>query len=418
MIDRSSVAARQAAIYSLFGYFLSTTFSHALAQIFFACALFFVIVLFFYRDGKLSALKPDLFWWFIILYVVWSAVSSLVGPTPIRSLSGLKEEWLFLMIPTVAYLARDERFIRQILKIFAISVIIISAYAIFQHFTGMDIYRGTHLAYSEEFGYRVQGTFSHRLTYGNYFAVAAIICLAVAPKGRKNWHKLLFYIAFSLATMSVAFTFNRSSILALVIGILLFVLFAGRKLIKPALLMIALVIIAVIIISPDIYHRYTDTLAMEIKGTHQRSRMSTWRTGLRMFADNPVFGVGPGNFHDNSEKYRDKTSIRVISHAHNDVLNVAAYAGFPAAVFYLGFWVVIFVRMVRHLRRLKEKTFIRAVIFATFLGSAVFFITSLSESTFADEEVRLLLMAVWGLYFGAEWVVKRGVKMTETIEKA
>nr|MBN2278813.1 O-antigen ligase family protein [candidate division Zixibacteria bacterium] len=418
MNGRLSAISIRIGTYSLFGYFLGCTFSHALGQNFLALALLSIIVAYFSGEYRKTGNFRNYFWIFVGLFLAWSIISSIVGSTPGRSLFILKEEWLFLMIPAAALLLSDEKKLKTGLVLFAISFLMVSVYAVWQHFSGIDPYHGTTLAKAFDGGFRVTGNFSHRLTFGNFFATGSILCLACAPRLSGRLYQSLFYGAFAVSATAVVFTYNRSSIAALVFGIVMFFFLSGRKYIKTALILLAAIILVVLILTPEIYRRYTDTLQMELEGTHQRSRQSTWRTGIRMFADNPVFGVGPGNYYDNSAKYRDKTSIRLNGHAHNDVINIAAYAGLPTAIFYLGFWVMIIVKMIRLLRKLKEKTFIRAVIIGTLLASLVFFITSFSESTFADEEVRLFLMAIWGIFFAAERVVKGSLKTAESIEKA
>ncbi len=43
--------------------------------------------------------------------------------------------------------------------------------------------------------------------------------------------------------------------------------------------------------------------------------------------------------------------------------------------------------------------------------------TSIFEATFADEEIRMLLMALWGLFFAIYMQVKTIAKEAETLEK-
>ena len=131
-----------------------------------------------------------------------------------------------------------------------------------------------------------------------------------------------------------------------------------------------------------------------------------------------MLGVGPGNFQKEFINYRDENSDRLYSHAHNDPLNVAAYAGIPGALFYLGFWGIIILKMLALLREKDVKGFKRGSVVGLFLATMAFFMTSIYEATFADEEIRMLLMAFWGLFFAIYFRVKAMAKETETLEKA
>lgn len=410
--------SKGAAIYCLFGYFLTTTFSHALGQIFFGLALLFVIIAVVSEGGLKEKLQIDLFGFFILLFVGWSVISAVAGPTPGASLFILKEEWLFLMIPVAGFLTRDEKVIDLCLKFFVISAIVLSLYAIWQHFSGIDLYRGTELPRGPSTGYRVVGTFSHRLTFGNYYAIASVLFLGIAPYIRNKAGSILFYAGFSLSALATIFTYNRGSISVLAAGVIIFFIWVGRKHLRMTLILIAALVIIVVVAAPDVPNRYISSFKTELEGKYAGSRLSIWKTAWRMTVDNPVFGVGQGNFIENYSYYRDKDNDRVYGHAHNDILNVAAYAGVPAAFFFLGFWVVILYKILSLLRRLKEPGLEKGVVFGIFLSSVVFFLTSLYEATFADEEIRLLLMAVWGIYFGLHRFVKRKMESAENIESA
>jgi O-antigen ligase len=419
MINRVRGISKKIATFCLFGYFFSTTFSHALGQIFFALALMAVIVLTL-TDRERRSLAPRLssFSLFVILYIGWSIFSSLMGPTPTDSLFTLKEEWLFLMIPVAAYLTRDEKVMQICLKVFAIAVIAVSLYAVWQHFTGLDLYHGKQLDTAPSTGYRVVGTFSHRLTFGNYYAIASLLLLGIAPYVRGRISKWLFFGAFSLSAIAAGFTYSRGPIVILIICIISFVVLAGRKYWKIVIPLLVCLILVIAIASPDIFSRYETTLKTEWEGQYAGSRLSIWRTGVRMALDHPVFGVAPGNFDDQYITYRDDNSDRIYSHAHNDILDVAARIGFPGAVFFVGFWLAIFLGIGRLLRSIKGDGFLKGMATGTLLATVAFFMTSVYEATFADEEIRLFLMAIWGLFFATEWLVKRATAGAENIEKA
>jgi O-antigen ligase len=419
MNDRILFKSASFAFYSLIGYFFSCPFSHALAQLFLGLAILFTTVSFLGESKGFGRFHIGPFFLLILLFVGWSVLSAIVGPTPIKSLLVLKEEWLFLMIPIASYLAIDEKRIKILMTALALSAIMVSLYAVFQHFTGHDLYHGGMLVPAPSSGgYRVSGLFSNRMTYGNFFAVAAILFLGMAPSAEKWSKKALFYAAFFLAALTTVFTYSRGSIVVLAIGIVLSIIISSRRHLRTIILLLAVFTIVILVVTPDILSRYSTSAQTEWEGKYAGSRLSIWRTAGRMIEKYPIFGVGQGNFEDQYQTFRDQESDRVYGHAHNDFLNIAAYAGIPAALFYLGFWGLILTRMVTAMRKLKGNRFIRGVVTGIFLGSVAFLMTSTYEATFADEEVRLLLMALWGVFGGAMIAVKRGGLEAENIEKA
>jgi O-antigen ligase len=204
----------------------------------------------------------------------------------------------------------------------------------------------------------------------------------------------------------------------LTVGIIISIFLHGKKYLKTIIPIIAGLIIVITITSPDVLTRYTRWAEIEWKGEYEGSRMAIWRAAGRMIADYPIFGVGPGNFESNYETYRDEKSRRIYTGAHNDVLNVAAIAGLPAAVFYLSFWVLIIHKTIILLRRKIVKEIARGVVLGAMMASILFFLSSIVLTAFSDGEIRLLLMAFWGLILAAETMVKRSLSSAETIEKA
>jgi O-antigen ligase len=406
------------ALYSLFGYFLSTTFSHALGQNFLGLSLLFTLIIIIKDKIYKRPFVFSSFSIFVFLFFGWSIISAIFGPTPSVSLFSLKEEWLFLMIPVVAFLFKNEKSTVTALRLFAISAMIISLYAVWQHYYGLDLYRGKQLIEAPSYGYRALGTFSHTLTFGNYYAIASVLLLAVALYADCNRNRIIFYSGFCLTTIATLFSYSRGSIAALIGGIIILLIWMGRKYYKIILPLIAVLIAIIFLAAPDVLARFSSGFEMEWEGKSGASRLSIWRTAANMSGDNPIIGVGPGNFADKYVKYRDEFSDRTFGHAHNDILNVAAYAGIPAALFYLGFWIAIIVRMTKALKRLAENNMVRGIILGTLMASIVFFVTALFEASFADEESRLFLMAIWGLFLASEKLIKGGREKTENIEKA
>jgi len=109
--------------------------------------------------------------------------------------------------------------------------------------------------------------------------------------------------------------------------------------------------------------------------------------------------VGQGNFYDEyvSRLPADIPPERKLTHAHNDFINVAAIAGIPGALFFAGIWLAVLHLMWHAYRNERFSPNGRAFCLAAFLGAVAFLMTSLIEATFADEEVRQMLMFVWAI---------------------
>lgn len=81
-----------------------------------------------------------------------------------------------------------------------------------------------------------------------------------------------------------------------------------------------------------------------------------WKAAVKIIAQRPVLGGGPGSFFSlfkpYNEGYNDLSQYGVaVDFAHNDFLNIAACTGLPGLGLYLAFLVSLAVRCVRALRR-------------------------------------------------------------------
>lgn len=377
----------------LFYFFLlfavGSTFSIALGQsaLGISLALFIAAIIL----KKYNPFIAELKWFYlpVLLYLVWMVISSLMGDTPLRSVKILKEEWLFLAVPIGVYVMYRENFRKAILYAFAGAVLVVSIYGLIQHFTGVYWFKNTPPYEAFNFGYRVKGFFAHRLTFGNYYATASIFILAYSWYNFKMLTKnsrIFFITAGVLSFIVTLLSYSYGPILAVVATAL--VLFLVKSKIKGRLIVgSALVILLLaIILTPSIRDRVFEKIGKETDVLDEASRFYIWDTSLDMIGESPIFGVGQGNYIDKFKLLRPDQRVHV--HAHNDFFNLAALGGLPGLLFYLSIWFGLF-----YLGRKTKSAEAKAALWA----SAAFLVTSLTEATFADEEVRQMLMFIWAI---------------------
>ncbi len=400
--------SKQAGFCFLCGLFFSATFSKGLAQVFGGLAVVSGIIIYINDKKYRRLIRFDSFMLFAALYVGWSILAALFGSDPARSFRILGDEWLFLLIPAIAVLISGERNLQTVVRLFAVSSIIVSLYAIWQHFSGYDLYRGIDLIPAPTTGYRSPGFFANVMTFGNYFVVTSLFFLGAGTYIEKAKDKALLYAAFFFSAVGGLMAYGRGPLLALAVGLIIYLVLIGRKYYKTVLPILAGFIICIFIFAPDILSRHINELSTELEGTYAGSRLAIWRNAERMIEDNPVLGVGPGNVGQNYARYRDPRSNRVYTHVHNDFLNIACNAGLLAVIFYIGLWGAIFRKIRRHITDTTIPPSSKGVTAGVFLASVVFLTTSFYEATFDDLEIRILLMVLWGLFYA----VSQGVKMS------
>ena len=128
-----------------------------------------------------------------------------------------------------------------------------------------------------------------------------------------------------------------------------------------------------------------------------RDRIAMARAGLHMVADHPLFGVGPDMVQRLYPLYRQPDAVRLqVPHLHNNVLQIAAANGLPAAAAYLSLVGLFLVRAVTRLKR-ETRPDRAALLAGAVLAGVAVTVAGLFEYNFGDTEVEmatLLVMAV------------------------
>jgi O-antigen ligase len=155
-----------------------------------------------------------------------------------------------------------------------------------------------------------------------------------------------------------------------------------------------------------------DVPSNELTSSLPNSRVAIWRTALEIFIHNPLLGVGPENFHESYIEYRELRYGHDYSHAHNDILNVAAESGVFALLIFLILWGVMMYYLYWGYKRCPEG-FQKGLILGSLLVSVIYLVMAQFEAFFADEEVRLLLMFFWGIGLAVVGNLKASEKLTE-----
>ena len=382
---------------------VGSTFSIALAQSALGGSLLLFIIVAITTKHNPVAGQLRWFYYAVGVFLAWLVVAAVFGQHPWRALAMLREEWLWAAIPIGVFLLRNERYRERLITAFAVGITVVSIYGVIQHLTGLDLFHDSPLVPAEGYGWRVRGNFGGRLTFGNYYGTAAMFLLGYGLGLGKNWsrnRRTLIIAAAVLAMIVATLSYSRGVAVGLAATLLLAGLFLGRK---HFLALLGVVVVAVIIIAltmPGLAGRFGQVATRDIDTEYAGGRVFIWTNSIQIIAENPIVGVGTGNF---QEVYAalldpDVPAFRAHTHAHNDFLNIAATSGLPAVVFFAVIRVIVVGRCWRGWRgRLTGFEGRGSCFLAALLGSAFFLVASLTEATFADEEVRQLLMFVWAI---------------------
>jgi len=384
--------------YSLF--IFGSTFSIALAQLSLGASLFLFLVIAIKdrHNPFVAALRP--FYIVIAAYIGWLVIASLANHNPLESLIVIREVWLFAAVPIGIYLMQDEKYRRWLVSAFALGVLLVSCYALVQHFTGLNLFRSLLLPDAPDYGYRVQGGFSHRLAFGNYYATASLFCLGLAlvqVHKQVGLNRGWFLLAGLVAMVATVLTYSRGPVAGMLVALLITGVILGRRFLGYAAAIVGVAMVTVLLMLPGLTGRFTETTVKDLGGVYEGGRVYIWKNSLKIIEDHPLFGVGPENFAEAYEQHLPENipEIRKHGHAHNDFLHVAAVAGLPGLILFSTMWVVTLGYFWKGWRRREQHPGAGRYFGAALAASLSFVLGSLSEATFIDEEIRQMLMFVW-----------------------
>lgn len=215
------------------------------------------------------------------------------------------------------------------------------------------------------------------------------------------------------ATVSLFFSFSRSSWLTA----LIIVFFAGFYRYRHVFLIGSLVIVLVLVCL------YQDEIGefglaiYNINAGNVDDRVHIWKSSLDMLLDHPFTGVGAGTFNINYlERYMLPESQRWNDsyHAHNVFLHIAAEQGYIGLITFLLFWGLVFRQIISNYHLLDRTKYIllKGMNTALLFSLSNYFLwsltnTSLSNVTKSFFNINLLTWFLTALVFCIPRVYKQ-----------
>jgi hypothetical protein len=135
-----------------------------------------------------------------------------------------------------------------------------------------------------------------------------------------------------------------------------------------------------------------------------RERLTLWSIGAKIFADNPVFGVGDVDLHPYFFAYREPHEKESYGHLHNNYLHLLATLGVVGFLAYLWLVVALGATHLRAVRIAERGTFDRAFAVGAFGAFVAYLAAGAGNWNFGDHEV---VAFVWFFAGLAAAIVKR-----------
>ena len=244
------------------------------------------------------------------LILLFSAVSMLYS----ENLGYAFRYWNMIFQAIVSYMILYETLDSwQLVKLFCYSLMgagtIISIFALYEYGAGIEDRRAV-------------SVFTNPNLLATYLLIIAPLVLAQISGAAISLKKRFILIAFFAASYTaLILTMSRGAwlgITAAVAGIIVMT--------RNFRLLLVILLVTVLILplgSENFYGRLTSIADME----EHTGRLNIWQGTVNMIRDNPVFGVGIGNFRPMYENYAPEDASPGMHHTHNILLQTLAEIG-------------------------------------------------------------------------------------------
>jgi probable O-glycosylation ligase (exosortase A-associated) len=149
----------------------------------------------------------------------------------------------------------------------------------------------------------------------------------------RRWWRWGFFLCLIPAFHSVMLTYSRGAMLStLIVSIGILLTTSRQRLMQTIVVTLLLAGMVLSLAGPDVRKRFLSISKSERDASAQ-SRLDSWHAGWLIAKDYPWFGVGIRNANLLTKMYGADMEGRTI---HNVYIQIAADAGFPAAIIYIG----------------------------------------------------------------------------------
>jgi O-antigen ligase len=291
--------------------------------------------------------RPRLLWppicWAVVAFTVYAVVryhfADVEYVARLEMIRVLVYSALFLAILNNLHRQETTQIITFTLLFLAMAI---AFYAIYQFLTGSNRV----WTFVKPYSHRGSGTYISPNHLGGFLEMLLPLGLAYTLTARlKPVMRIVFgYVSLGIlagigVSVSKGSWISTTLSLALLFGVLLF----RRNYRAPALVLLVVLVGACFYFFPKsiFFQMRLKQMFTQDGNVNDELRYSVWHPALRMWEDNPWWGVGPGLFNTRFPAYRPEGIQMSPDYAHNDYLNTLADWGAVGAALVLGAWVCL-----------------------------------------------------------------------------
>jgi putative inorganic carbon (HCO3(-)) transporter len=247
--------------------------------------------------------------------------------------------------------------------------------------------------------------FQHYMTTGGIKMIVLLLFLPfLLHRATPKWFRVFGLSAAIPILLALVLTFTRSSWLGflggcITIGIL------KNKYVIPVLL---LVVILFLLFAPSPLRERAYSI-VDPSHPNNIGRVHLWTTGIKIFQDHPILGVGDSDLHRIYDRYRSPGDIEPGGHLHDNILMWLVTLGIAGCIVLISLFVRIFSLELSAFRALRDRWLEGSLALSALAVFVGFHINGLFEWNFGDQEIILLVWFTVGITLAAQRLPRNGV---------
>ncbi|MBI5574001.1 MAG: HAD-IIIA family hydrolase [Elusimicrobia bacterium] len=355
--------------------------------------LFFIwiIKIAFLKSGKNSIDFSPPLTSAILIFFCSAVISSIFGVDFRRSIKGLNENMLFFIFFLTLSNVKNFNHAKKIIFIFIVSSSIMGLLGLIQYITGISFDYGKLLYMLDG---RAHGTRSWPQTYAEGLLLAFPVSISAVLYLRKK----IFYITSILIFSGIIFSYVRMVWISTTIILVVLLFIEIKRLKNLTYIFTALLILAV---ASSFFLPGRLNIIKRATNFSDPVRTNMWKTGLKIFRDYPLLGVGLKNIKKVYPYYYQKLNFLKefykLSHLHSTFIHILVERGIIGFLVFLYLFAIYFYYGIKKAKCVseEEKFFIYGCLFSVF----GFLLSGLTEHTYGDSEIQMIMWFLMALTF-------------------
>jgi putative inorganic carbon (HCO3(-)) transporter len=327
-----------------------------------------------------------------LLFVFAQLTASIFSINPLDSFIHSKRVFLFSGFFITIIFIKDIKQLRIILSVFFIITALVSIYELVRYFISFE--EQSKIPIGE---YRI-GYFGYPITNAEIkMLILLIIISLILLKDRFIFNKVWLSLIAVPIFLSLFFTNSRNALLGLFTG-LLYIGYAKNKYFLAGLI---IVVVLFLVFAPMPIKERVMSIT-DMNHPSNLARFETWKTGIKMIEDHPIFGIGDTDILKLYRTYKIPEFQGEGSHMHNNVLNVFLTLGIFGLLCWIVMMVYLFIRLIKIYYLTKSSPVLNIFAVTSISAFIAFQVSGLTEWNFGDFEFTAVLWFTLGLSFLSE----------------